>query len=143
MYCTLRASISKVFPHFSTLIPSSSRLWRKATKISNRLRFPNQVKSDDKTCELSLISVMRRSKPKAVRPLSESVDYNLNLVEKLEAPALNRVLSIGAEERFKRSSMRLVAYNYKNHKAAALNKENSLLLRLSLFTSVTFTVVTR
>ena len=85
------------------------------------------MKSDDKTCELSFISVMRRSKPKAVRPLSESVDYNLNLVEKLEAPALNRVLSIGAEERFKRSSMRLVAYNCKNHKAAASNNSTFLI----------------
>ena len=59
---------------------------------------------------ICFVAVLRRNhhhaKPKGVRPLSESVDYNHNLIEKLEAPALNRVLSIGAEERFKRSSMR-------------------------------------
>lgn len=52
--------------------------------------------------------VIRRNKPKAVRPLSESIDYNINLVEKLEAPTLRRVMSLGPEERFKRSSLRFV-----------------------------------
>ena len=50
--------------------------------------------------------VIRRNKPKAVRPLSENIDYNVDIVEKLEAPTLRRVMSLGPEERFKRSSLR-------------------------------------
>ena len=51
--------------------------------------------------------VMRRNNRQvSVRPLSESVDYNPDLVEKLEGPTLQKVLSRGPEERFKRSSLR-------------------------------------
>ena len=61
---------------------------------------------DDETPSAFVRPVIRRNKPKAVRPLSESIDYNADLVEKLEAPTLRRVLSLGPEERFKRSSLR-------------------------------------
>ena len=50
--------------------------------------------------------VMRRNKTKSVRPLSESIDYNQELMEKLEAPTLRRFNSMAPEERFKRSSLR-------------------------------------
>ena len=61
---------------------------------------------DDETPQPFVRPVIRRKKPKAIRPLSESIDYNADLVEKLEAPTLQRVMSMGPEERFKRSSIR-------------------------------------
>ena len=50
--------------------------------------------------------VMRRKERKSVRPLSESIDYSQELMEKLEAPTLRRFNDLAPEERFKRSSLR-------------------------------------
>ncbi|CAG5112779.1 Oidioi.mRNA.OKI2018_I69.chr2.g6955.t1.cds [Oikopleura dioica] len=69
---------------------------------------PKIIIEDDELPEAFRRPVLRASKNKSKppRPMSESVDYNPDLVEKLEGPALQRVLSLGPGERFKRSSIR-------------------------------------
>ncbi|CBY20942.1 unnamed protein product [Oikopleura dioica] len=67
---------------------------------------PTIIIEDDELPEAFRRPVLRKNKSKPPRPMSESVDYNPDLVEKLEGPALQRVLSLGPGERFKRSSIR-------------------------------------
>jgi hypothetical protein len=73
------------------------------------MKEPTIIIEDDELPEAFRRPVLRKNKSKPPRPMSESVDYNPDLVEKLEGPALQRVLSLGPGERFKRSSIRLVA----------------------------------
>jgi hypothetical protein len=64
--------------------------------------------------------IQRRNfgRPKSTRPLSENIGYNEDLLEKLEEPALRRIMSLGPEERFKRSSLR---YTFKSTAATLIS----------------------